>query len=147
MADFKYNIFDILSKLDNQQYDYFMTLSEDELKYVQPYVVMKWLATLPKGDKIAQAAKLLQVNSTMNVNHWNYSVDKRLQLLSMVCHNGTQYHSYPKKTTKENVKKDKKKEWLRKYKFELTNEEFEDWYSELTKADLLNYLVATGYID
>ena len=133
---YAYDIFSILKKLDMQDYTYFQNLTDEELKSIPPYVIMRWLANAPKDDKIKQAARLIVVNRDINVNHWKNSCDKKLQLLTMVDNSGYTYHAYnSRKKNTSNKKADKKYEFLKKHS-DKKGIEFDMWYSTAEKDEI-----------
>lgn len=43
MSDRKINIFDVLNQINNKNVDWYSTLSEEEQKGIQPFVLIRWL--------------------------------------------------------------------------------------------------------
>lgn len=133
---YAYDIFTVLKKLDMQDYEYFQNLSDEELKSISPYVIMRWLVTAPKDDKIKQAARLLVVNRDININHWKNSSDKKLQLLTMIDKSGYTYHTYASRKKETSSKKtDKKYEFLKKHS-DKKGLDFDMWYSTAEKDEI-----------
>lgn len=145
-----YDLFGILQKLDEGDYKYFQNLSDEEIKKIPTFVIMRWQYCTPNETPINQAIRLLRNNEAINVNCWKNSMaDKRLQLLTMVDKTTPVYHAY-KSRKKDSAKpkatvESKKMEFLRKHHPEFTDEEFVAWFSELDKDELSFQLDWFGY--
>lgn len=141
---YAYDIFTILKKMDLSDYQYFLNLSDEEIKQIPPFVVMKWYATAPKEEKIMQAARLLKTNRDINVNHWKNSFDKKLQLLTMVNNDGYMYHTYIGRKKTSSKKKDEKYEFLKKHTTK-NGLDFDLWYASAEKDEIDMLLEWNGY--
>lgn len=147
---YEYDLFGILQHLDKGDYEYFQNLSDDVIKKIPTFVIMRWQYCTPNEPPISQVVRLLRNNEAINVNCWKNSMaDKRLQLLSMVDKTSPAYHTY-KSRKKESAKTkqsaaDKKMDFLRKHHPEFTDEEFVVWFNELDKDELTFQLDWFGY--
>lgn len=67
------NIFDILKRLGNKNVEYFETLSEEQLKELQPLVLMRWMSGTLSGGQIVLLNNI--------VNPFVFSLPKHKMLL------------------------------------------------------------------
>ena len=73
----EFNIFDVIGKLRKQDIDFFLELSDEQLKSIAPYVLMLWLS---------DSNNKFQIDFLNDfVNKYVYSInDKRLLLLLLI---------------------------------------------------------------
>jgi hypothetical protein len=50
----------LLEKIDTAQYDYFETLTENEKKSFQPYVIQRWISSLDDSMQVTYSAKVVE---------------------------------------------------------------------------------------
>ena len=129
------NIFQVLTHIDKKDYNYFKNLSDEQLKDMQPYTLLKWLSHVSTDANKAEYYTLA-TNELVNVNYWKMSKYKDLQLqLLCACGCGSwTKHGWLK--TKTVSKKDKKINELRKFFYNLTDEEFEYKVKNMDKKEL-----------
>lgn len=129
------NIFQVLTHIDKKDYNYFKNLSDEQLKDMQPYTLLKWLSHVSNDNNKAEYY-ILATNELLNVNYWKMSKYKDLQLqLLCACGCGSwTKHGWLK--TKTISKKDKKINELRKFFYNLTDEEFEYKVKNMDKKEL-----------
>lgn len=72
MADHKLDIFQVLDKLNRKDREYFTSLSEDDQKQIQPFVLMRWLT----GGKDVGVVMVNEV-----INPYAFDLTKHKQLL------------------------------------------------------------------
>ena len=129
------NIFQVLTHIDKKDYNYFKNLSDEQLKDMQPYTLLKWLSHVSTDVNKAEYYTLA-TNELVNVNYWKMSKYKDLQLqLLCACGCGSwTKHGWLKVKTAS--KKDKKITELRKFFYNLTDEEFEYKVKNMDKKEL-----------
>lgn len=132
---FNNNIFQVLTHIDKKDYNYFKNLSDEQLKDMQPYTLLKWLSHVSTDANKAEYYTLV-TNELVNNNFWKMSKYKDLQLqLLCACGCGSwTKHGWLK--TKTVSKKDKKINELRKFFYNLTDEEFEYKVKNMDKKEL-----------
>ena len=77
---YKFNIFKVLEHITNGDYEWIETLSDGELKEVQPYVLQMWL----KGANNNLDARLQMMNVTSNPYLFSLGNHKKL-LYKLLC--------------------------------------------------------------
>lgn len=144
---FDYDIFDIMKREMKGDYNYFLSLSDEEIKKIPPFVVMKWLANPENISKQDQMMNLLFINNCINTNVWR-SKDNRLTLLSMIRNIPFRRHTYIGRKKVEAVKQstaEKKKAQLRAKYPQYTDTEFDMFYEGLSKKDLEDLFFYFGF--
>lgn len=132
---FNNNIFQVLTHIDKKDYNYFKNLSDEQLNEMQPYTLLKWLSHVSTDNNKAEYYTLV-TNELVNNNFWKMSKYKDLQIqLLCACGCGSwTKHSWLKVKTAS--KKDKKIAELRKFFYNLTDEEFEYKIKNMNKKEL-----------
>lgn len=97
MKNYKLDIFNLLSKIDNAKFDFIDSLSDDEIKAFAPYVVQQWLY----GSYDNKELKTVLLNEYSN--SFIFSLQKHPKLLyKLFCVSsgfGENKHYYPKQIT------------------------------------------------
>lgn len=132
---FNNNIFQVLTHIDKKDYNYFKNLSDEQLNEMQPYTLLKWLSHVSTDNNKAEYYTLV-TNELVNNNFWKMSKYKDLQIqLLCACGCGSwTKHGWLKVKTAS--KKDKKIAELRKFFYNLTDEEFEYKIKNMNKKEL-----------
>lgn len=124
IKSYKNNIFEVITHLDKNDYDYFKNLTEEQLKEIQPYVLLKWLSTLQEKNISKAEYYTLVTNELVNERFWVLSKFKELQL-QLLCATGSgQWTKHAWLSEKKKPKKDKKREFLRTFYSNLSDDEF-----------------------
>lgn len=134
------DIFKVLNHISQKDREFFKTLTEEELKAFQPFVIMRWLTGT------SSARQLFFLNTLVNPFVFNLSEHKELlYYLMTICTNGkTQRYNWIKGPTK----KDKKLSTTTKvicdyYKYNYM--EAKSVLSLLSREDILSYAEQLGY--
>jgi hypothetical protein len=92
--EYKNNLSDILNSLDKKDYNVYSKMSEDQKKEFQPFVLMRYLSSVP--DNEPSMYSLVAVNEYVNKHFWDLSSDKELQskLLSAAGLGKKSYHQW-----------------------------------------------------
>lgn len=145
MSDYKFNIFELLERLDKKDIEYILRLTDDELKEIQPYVLMRWMsATKDKNMHLYHSAV---VNELVNKNFNVLSKHKKLQLLLLAC-SGIgikQFHQWVKPPKKKSSSKID--QHLKDIFGILNNDELNIIKSQFDNKSFENFLKEQGYQD
>jgi hypothetical protein len=92
--EYKSNLADILASLDKKDYDLFSKMNDEQKKDFQPFVLMRYMSSLPDGPESLYA--LIAVNEMVNKNFWDLTSEKDLQakLLSASGIGKKSYHQW-----------------------------------------------------
>lgn len=147
MAEYAYDINEVMRRIDTKDYDYFLNLSDTDLNKIVPLIVTRWQVSLPYDGFAKRAANLLRINKDANCGLWVNSKEPRLFLLSL-CGSATgkyRKHGYfgRKKATAPR-KADKDKAEIRSCRKDLTDTEFDEFYAGLSKDDISLYKFAAS---
>ena len=142
MAEYANDINEIMRHIDTKDYDYFLSLDETLLNKIVPLLIMRWQSCLPYDGFKNQSANLVKINNQANCGLWTNGKDKRLFLLSLCAIATGKYrkHGYFGRKKPKATAADNKKAIVRKYRQDLTDYEFEQFFNELGKDDLKQYL-------
>ena len=142
MADYAFDINEVMRRIDTKDYDYFLSMGDDDINKLTPLILMRWKSCLPYDGFKQQCDNLLNINSKANCGLWGNAKDKRLFLLSLCAISSGKYrkHGYFGRKKEKPKAADKKKQIVRGFRKDLTDAEFETFYSELSKDELNDYL-------
>ena len=137
---YKNDIFEVIKQIDNKNYQYYDSLSSEQQKEIQPYVLMRWISVV--GDENKHMKYTQDINENVNMYFWELSKYKDLQW-KLLCCCGTR--SWNKHIWIPNSKNDTNKEYdiIRKFYSNLTTDEFNIKYEKMTKDeknDILKFL-------
>ena len=102
----KLDIFKVLSALDNKDYTFYDSLTDDELKGFTAYLTNKWMASV-EGSKELQHYYLASTNHYSNKHLFDINKHPQLQYLSLAASSpgiGKQRHNWIKAKKKETSK-------------------------------------------
>lgn len=142
MAEYANDINEIMHRIDTKDYDYFLSLDETLLNKIAPLLIMRWQSCLPYDGFKRQAENLVGINNRVNCGLWANSKDKRLFLLSLCALATGKYrkHGYFGRKKPKTTALDNKKSIVRKFRQDLTDYEFEQFFNGLSKDELKQYL-------
>lgn len=147
MAEYAYDINEVMRRIDTKDYDYFLNLPDDALKKIVPLIVTRWQVSLPYDGFEKRAANLLRINKDANCGLWVNSKDVRLFLLGLCASANGKYrkHGYfGRKKAAAPKKADKDKAEIRACRKDLTDAEFDEFYAGLGKDDITLYKFAAS---
>ena len=131
---YKNDIFEVLKHLDNKDYGYYESLSEEQQKEIQPYTLARWMSAI-YGNESSHQSLNDRVNERINKRFWELSKYKDLQWkLLCTVGNKTPYKHQWLQTTKSNT--DKATMLLRNFYSHLNDEEFQLKLKTLEKRDI-----------
>lgn len=142
--EYKNNLFQVITHIDKKDYGYLQTLTEEQVKEIQPYVLMKWLSSAPMEE--IDEYYTLAVNETVNTNFWQLSKYKDLQW-KLMCACGIGKFVKHQWISSVSAPKDKQKLLLRTFFQHLNNQEFEDKFMSLTDTEKTEILQHLGAMD
>lgn len=101
MAETKLAIFDILNAVNNKNANYFDKLTDDEIKTIQPFVLMRWLTGTD------DEAQIIMLNEFVNPYAFSLTEHKELvwKLLTIANSGNRQRYSWTKLDGKKNPNK------------------------------------------
>lgn len=105
-AEPKLDLTRILNAVDRRDYGFYKTLTDDELKGLSPYVLMRYISSTKNRD--FQEWFVERTNERVNKNHWLLSKNHKELLWKLCASVGTGdkfYHSYLKGPGKESANK------------------------------------------
>lgn len=131
---YKNDIFEVLKHLDNKDYGYYESLSEEQQKEIQPYTLVRWMSAI-YGNESSHQSLNNRVNERVNKRFWELSKYKDLQwkLLCTVGNKITYKHQWIP-TTKSNT--DKVTSLLRRFYSHLNDEEFQLKLKTIEKSEI-----------
>ena len=137
MSKYKFNIFDLLARIDNKEYNYYSELNEQDQKSIAPLVLMRWLS----GVKDERQVMLL--NEFVNPMVFNiHQHPDLLWKLLCVCSSGrrTRY----KWNKLENKSSNLAIEVVKRY-FSYSTREASDSIKLLLPEDIIQCAIELGY--
>jgi|FreactcultuFSWF8_1027224.scaffolds.fasta_scaffold03363_4 hypothetical protein len=87
----------LLKAVDNKNYEFYDTLTPEELKEFSPLVLMRFISNMPPGDRDLQEWYLDRVNELVNKDHWKLSKNHKgllWKLYASVGGGAPAYHEY-----------------------------------------------------
>lgn len=136
------NISDVLSKLDRNDFDFYDSLNEAELKELSPWVLMRFMSSCDSNPEIY----LLSVNENVNIDFSIVSKHKKLMcLLLAACGIGTkQSHKWiaPPKKTKKPLSG--LADILKEVMYDKNDHEIDIIINTNNKDDIIDYLTMSG---
>lgn len=96
-----------LNAVDQKNYDFYATLTDEERKVFSPYILMRYTASAT-GDHDIQEWFLEMTNEMVNKNHWDLSKNHKALLWKLFAGVGTganAYHPYLAAGKKEKANK------------------------------------------
>lgn len=140
-TNYKFDIFKLLEQIDKNNYHYVLNLSDEELNYVQPFLIQRYFSSAPSQSGLNSYH--LIVASDVNRDLWKCS-DKKLNLL-MLTAAGTgrkEYHAWiksPNTKTKFNELGE-----IIKERFKLKDDELNLFLKLCSIKDIKNELLQRG---
>lgn len=138
---YKLNIFEVLKNIDNQNINFYDSLTEEQKNAFQPYVVMRWLSGTNNKQQI------VYLNEFLNPYVFNLK-DKKLLYYLMVVNNfssGREKYNYIK-TTYSGTNKSKKVKIISEY-HNISTRKAEEVVDIFNKEDILEMASEMGYSD
>lgn len=142
MSNYKVDIFKLLKSIDLGDKTYYNSLSPDERKSIQPYVLMRYLSSTNKNT----SENLIFVNEILNKDHAIYNEFQELyynMLFSMFSYKYQQNHTWiaPPAQTKKNQLHETLKNIHRHY----SDREIDVLISTNTKETIVEFLEDNGF--
>ncbi len=139
MTKNNFDIFDILNKLDLKDKEYFNNLTDEEIKKLQSFVVMKWMGG--SFDKL----KTIMVNEYVNTIIFDLNKHPRLVIdLLLICGQGRKLkHKFYKLSNKTN-KYPISIKIIKEY-FSYNESEAKNSIRFLTNGDIIDCATQLGY--
>lgn len=97
-----------LSAVDTKNYDFYKNLSLEERKSFSPFILMRYVSNIDKGDNDIQEWFIEMTNECVNKHHWTLSKNHKELLWKLFSAVGTGipvYHPYLAAGKKEKVNK------------------------------------------
>ena len=131
---YKNDIFEVLKHLDNKDYGYYESLSEEQQKEIQPYTLTRWMSAI-YGNESSHQSLNKRVNERVNKRFWELSKYKDLQW-KLLCNigNKTSYNHQWIPFTKSST--DKTTELLRRFYSYLNDDEFNLKMKTIEKSEI-----------
>lgn len=142
---YKNDIFEVLKQIDNKNYQYFESLSEEQQKEIQPYTLLRWLSALSGNDSDHNHYTTI-TNTNVNQRFWELSKYKDLQW-KLLCTCGLKKFIRHQWIPQTKSKKDKNYNMLRKFYSNLNDDEFEMKYRQMTQNDVKDVQKYLGLLD
>lgn len=137
---YKNDIFEVIKQIDNKNYDYYTTLSDEQQKEIQPYTLMRWISSVP-NEEIHQEFNM-KVNNNVNMHFWELSKYKDLQF-KLLCTCGNKGYNKHQWVAISKSNKDKTLNSIKDYFSGLTDQEIKMKYERMDKTeikDIKNFL-------
>lgn len=133
MANYKNNVFEVLSHIDNNDYGYFDNLTDEQKNELQPYTLLRWLSVTNSTEEINEYYALAY-NLIANNHFFELATNKEL-MIKLLCAIGYGKGVKHKWMPLVKVTNDKFKNKVRQFYQSLTDDEFELLYNSWTKDD------------
>lgn len=130
---YKNDIFEVIKQIDKKNYQYFDSLSLEQQKEIQPYVLMRWISVVGDEDKHIKYTQ--DTNNNVNMYFWELSKYKDLQwkLLCTCGQSGFNRHQWIPMSKSNN---DKDFKAIRGYFSHLNEQEFAIKYKSMNKDEI-----------
>lgn len=142
---YKNDIFEVIKQLDNKNYQYFDTLTDEQKKEIQPYTLMRWLSTA-SGNESNHSIMTITVNEIVNNHFWELSKYKDLQW-KLLCACGLKKWMRHQWIPMSKSSNDKQYTIIRQFYSNLNEQDFAIKYRTLTKDDIENIYRYMGLKD
>lgn len=130
---YKNDIFEVIKNIDNKNYNYYDTLSDEQQKEIQPYVLMRWISTVNDEKKHIDFNN--KVNNNVNLYFWQLSKYKDLQYkLLCTCGNKMFNKHLWVASSKSNI--DKNFKMIKSINSSLTDDEIRFKYKNISASEL-----------
>ncbi|NBO28711.1 MAG: hypothetical protein EBX47_10760 [Synechococcaceae bacterium WB8_1B_057] len=86
----------ILEAVDNRNYNFYNSLTDEEKKEFSPYILMRYVSNV-SGEEFLQEWYIERTNELVNKNHWALGKNHKSllwQLFAAIGVGSTQYHPY-----------------------------------------------------
>lgn len=136
----KLDIFRVLAAADAKDIDFLSKLSQDEIKALQPFLVMRWMSGTPS------ALQIMMINEVLNPYAFSLATHKELlwQLLVAANSGRKQRYVWNKLPAKATTSKPVSVKVLREY-YHYSTADAVDAANVLTKVDILDLAEELGY--
>lgn len=131
---YKNDIFEVIKQLDNKNYQYFDSLSDEQKKEIQPYTLLRWMSTA-SGNEENHALITMMTNEYVNNHFWELSKYKDLQW-KLLCVCGLKKWSRHQWLPMSKSSNDKQYSIVREFYKHLNEQDFAIKYRSLTKDDI-----------
>lgn len=104
----KLDLTKVLNAVDNRNYGFYDTLTEDEVKGFSPFVLMRFMSNVSANDQSTHEWFIERTNDRVNLHHWALSKKHQALLWKLCATVGTgekYYHQYAKAPGKESANK------------------------------------------
>lgn len=142
---YKNDIFEVIKQIDNKNYRYYDSLNDEQKKELQPYTLMRWMATA-SGNEELHKQMTLNVNNKVNVHFWELSKYKDLQY-KLLCSCGLKKWMRHQWLPMSKSNNDKQYKIIREFYKNLNEQDFMIKYKSLSKNDIENILRCVGLKD
>lgn len=142
---YKNDIFEVLKQIDNRNYQYYDTLSEEQQKEIQPYTLCRWMSAIA-GNEYNHMALTIDINNNVNKHFWELSKYKDLQW-KLLCSCGNKKFNRHQWIPQNKPKQDKNYSLLRKFYSNLNDDEFNLKFKSITTTDVKEVQKFLGMID
>ena len=108
MATAKLDIKRELRAVDQKDYNFYDSLTDEERKAFSPYILMRYTASVQMPDRDIQEWYVEMTNEMVNKNHWDLSKNHKALLWKLFAATGTGvncYHPYLSAGKKEKANK------------------------------------------
>lgn len=141
---YKFDIFKLIEQIDKNNYHYILNLTDEELKYIQPFLIQRYFSSAPSQSGLDKYHLL--VASDINKEIWKCD-EKKLNLLMMAAA-GTgrkEYHAWIKSPTTK-IKSNELQEIIRT-RFNLREDELNLFLKLCSIKDIKNELKQRGCVE
>lgn len=141
MSNYKYNIFDILAKINGKKYNYYQEATREEQKAIAPLVLQRWLSGVSGEEKERQ---IMFLNEFVNPYVFNlYTHPDLLWKLMCVSTSGNRVrNTYPQNSKKQSSTM--KVKVIKEY-FKYSQSKAEDALKFLSPEDIIRCAQDLGY--
>ena len=142
---YKNDIFEVLKQIDNKNYQYYDTLSEEQQKEIQPYTLCRWMSTIAGQEEIHELLTL-NINENVNKNYWELSKYKDLQY-KLLCTCGVKKFVRHQWIPQSKSKLDKTYNIVRNFYKNLSDDEFNLKYKNMSNEEIKDIQKFLGLLD
>jgi len=146
--EYALDIKQVLSAIDTQKLEYYSQLTEQERKAYSPFVIMRYLSSLPNNSAL-QAYAILAVNDLVNIGFSELRDHAELQHKLLCCAGAgnKQFHPWIPVARGKKRRDNPIAELIQNFYPQLNSQELSIMLDTITQQQVIDLAVANGYTE